>query len=404
MTLYAVVGNGEMPEKEVVQQLDDLWKKADAEDTDFWFVLEGKANPTETDRRIVAWLNQFDLHYSLVTPAGVTASEDYTGVSEFIDCDRPSDMAEVMEMLRAKPEENDGKEEDAVALALFCDIAADSPEDHELIVTLTATIGAGFKAYALNDAMEEIELRTEEAVPLPEDAVKPKVEEPVAEAPAPEVDEADDGPLPLDKVYLDGLTAAEVKELAKGMGITYTNKAEAIAAILASQDEPVGAVIVDKGITGTPISDEDEALFVEVDGEVYPTEDIVLPDPSIAPIVDAPPLPDFGAETVTHAEVYDASSPDEKAVESMTPLEKAETRSAGIVATGYEVQFSYHAGRHGSPNSYRRNGKYLVVTDNIVRACAMVLMKHEGENPEIHQIVKRSEGNVLIDSGVLPES
>ena len=405
MTLYAVVGNGEMPEKEVAQQLDDLWKKAEAEDTDFWFVLEGKAHPTATDLVLVDWLNKHDMYFALLQLPGVQPSEAYQGVAEFIDVDKPSDMAEVMEVMRAKPDENGGKTEDAVALALFCDIAADSPEDHELIVTLTATIGAGFKAYALNDALEEIELRTEEAVPLPEDAVKPKVEEPVAEAPTPEVEaeEADDAPLPLDKSYLDGLTAAELKEMCKGMGMAYPGtKAEAVAAILAHTAEPVGAEIVDKGITGTPISDEDDALFVEVDGEVYPTEDIVLPDPSIAPIVDAPPLPDFGKEEVTHAEAYDASFPPVPPLPDLEdPVTQEDIRTSLVTPDkvfAYEVQYSYLP--KNAKGTYRTNRKTLIISSNIIRAVALVMMKHQDEDGQVHQIIQRSH-RVMIDSAVL---
>lgn len=294
--LYVIVGDGEMPAKEVTHQLDDLWKKAEEANTDFWFVVEGKSAPNDTDRALVAFFNKFGIHYGVLVEPNVKVSDEYTDVAEYIDVDSIQNGAVgMMEMVLG--------EEDSALLALFVNVAEDDPADSLLIATITDAINEGFKVYGLNDSMEPVEVITEEVTPMPEGTVELKP----TPLPTPEEMEGEEVPdpeelPPLDKEYLSGLTAAELKELCKGMGLTYPGtKSDAIIMILQHTeanervDAIIGAEVVDKGITGTPISDEDDALEVDTP---YTTQGI--------PPMGAT-LPDFGTETVTHAEVYDAS-------------------------------------------------------------------------------------------------
>lgn len=403
MTLYAVLGDGEMPEKEVAKQLDDLWKKAEQEDQDFWFLMEAKPSINDTEKSIIDFFNKGGMHYVLLTPDGVTPDDAYVGVGEYVDVSDISGdtIVEALNLLRASEEENNGVAEEAVVLALFSDISGDSTADDVLIAQLTATIKAGFKAYALNDAMEEIELREEAPVELPEDAVKPKVEEPVVEdVPAPDSPDAE--PLPLDKVYLSGLTAAELKELCKGMGIPYTTKAEAVAAILAQQSSEASVVPepVDTPVSDGADMDDAESDFVEVDGEVYPTEDIILEAPA-AEATAYQATVSAGEEQVTAVHPIGTGVPNLE-----DPLVKEDIRTSGVTKNkvhAYEVQYSFLPKSPHGQRTYRSNHKLLVISTNIIRATAIIMMKHQDEDCQVHQIVQRSHDKVMIDSAIFGE-
>ena len=230
MTLYVVLGDGEMPPKEIPHQLEDLWDKAEAEDQNFWFAMVAKESPTATDLALVKFFNTNSVHYALIVPAGMQASDLYTDVAEYLDVDTLQNGVNFA--LNGLAE----KGESAVVLALFVNVEEDDPADAELIDYVSAALSKGSEVYAFNDSMEPVEIRTENVAPMPEATVTPRQEAP-EEVPADEETSADeDVPEPLDKTYLEGLRPAELKELCKGMGISYTNKDEAIARILSYVD------------------------------------------------------------------------------------------------------------------------------------------------------------------------
>jgi hypothetical protein len=229
VTLYVVLGDGEMPSKEVPHQLEDLWDKAEAEDQNFWFALLAKEHPTATDLELVKFFNANAVHYALIVPADMQAPDLYTDVAEYLDVDTPKTGVDFALSELAEQGEK------TVALALFSNLEEDDPADAELIDYIAAALENGREVYALNDSMEPVEIRTEEVAPMPEATVAPKQEDPVESAP--EVEDAPDLE-PLDKPYLEGLTTAELKELCKGMGIPYTTKAAAVENILAYEAAP----------------------------------------------------------------------------------------------------------------------------------------------------------------------
>lgn len=234
MTLYVVLGAGTMPTKEVAHQLDDLWKKCEEEDTDFWFALEGKpkGSVTETDLALVEYFNKYGIHYGAFAVEGSQPSDEYVDVAEYFDVDSlPSGVLALMNPVKKEGEES-------VILALFTD---DEDKDEVLIDTIALALQDGFKVYGLNDAMEPVELLSEEVKPLPEETIE---EKPKASLPVPEEVEDDDEPEPLNQQYLESLTANEVKEIARGMGLPTGTKAETIATILDSTTEPVTPVTV----------------------------------------------------------------------------------------------------------------------------------------------------------------
>jgi hypothetical protein len=229
VTLFVVLGDGEMPPKEVVHQLDDLWKMCEEKDTDFWFAMEGKATLTSTDKEIVAYFNKHGIHYGLLVTPDVPPSDDFTDVSEYFDVDDPSTgIVGLMDAMKS--------EEDSVLLTLFTD---DDDRDAVLTTTTAMVLQAGFTVLGLNDALEPVMLLTEEVKELPAEAVESKPRKTakrsasVADADEGGEDgEAADEPEPLTREYLELLTANEVKEIAKGMGLSTGTKAETINTIL----------------------------------------------------------------------------------------------------------------------------------------------------------------------------
>lgn len=230
MTLYVVLGDGEMPPKEVSHQLEDLWDKAEAEDQDFWFALLAKETPTATDLTLVKYFNDKTIHYALIVPPGIPILDQYTGVAEYLDT--TSTLNGVKFALTELPAEG----ESAVLLGLFVNIEEDDPADGELLDYMALAIQNGRNVFALNDSMEPVEIRTEEVTPL--DTVEPAKKVETVKQVDENEDDLPDALEPLDREYLEGLRVGELKELCKGMGIPYTNKDASINSILAAAGQP----------------------------------------------------------------------------------------------------------------------------------------------------------------------
>jgi hypothetical protein len=270
VTLFVVLGDGEMPPKEVVHQLDDLWKMCEEKDTDFWFAMEGKATLTSTDKEIVAYFNKHGIHYGLLVTPDVPPSDDFTDVSEYFDVDDPSTgIVGLMDAMKS--------EEDSVLLTLFTD---DDDRDAVLTTTTAMVLQAGFTVLGLNDALEPVMLLTEEVKELPAEAVESKPRKTakrsasVADADADEDGEAADEPEPLTREYLELLTANEVKEIAKGMGLSTGTKAETINTILgdvsvtAGEKVEVDAPATDTGVTVPTYNHQHPMQSASTEGDV----------------------------------------------------------------------------------------------------------------------------------------
>lgn len=229
MTLFVILGEGEMPVKEVAHQLDDLWKKAEEDDTDFWFTMEAKPTMTDTDKALVDFFNKYDIHYGLMCLPDVKPDAGYTNAAEYLEVDPYTHAMELMQMVKVEGE-------DSVLLSLFSD---DPDKDDKLVSTVTTVIKAGFKVLGLNDSLEPVELLTEEVkeVEVEEEAPKAKTKKrppaPASEYPQkltnsqvilPTWNTSEDEdeivePEPLNRQYLESLTASEVKVIATGMGL-----------------------------------------------------------------------------------------------------------------------------------------------------------------------------------------
>ena len=227
MTLYVVLGDGDMPAKEVTHQLDDLWYKAEAEDQNFWFVLEAKEAPTPTDLELVSFFAKFGISYGLIVPKGMTVPADYVGVAELIDVERVLDGVDFA--IHEMPEQ-DG--EAAVLLCLFQNIKEDDPADAALISAVTLALQAGVEVFALNDSLERVAMTQPIPLNTPEPAPAKSPKRPAKPAPAPAPAEASPEMDALTRTILDGMRAPEVKALAEGMGLPYTNKPDTIETIL----------------------------------------------------------------------------------------------------------------------------------------------------------------------------
>lgn len=171
MTMHAVLGDGEMTRRELTETLGDLWK-ADEENTQsYWFLLQGKSEPTDTDKALVLWLEKNEIYYELVTDDPEAVSEIYTQPQEVHTAKKIAQK--VVALMQSKPEEG----EPAEILALFSDVNdATAAEDRWLNGVIQAAFDAGFPTRALNDGLVEIDLS--------EGAAQAEAEpEPVAAAP-----------------------------------------------------------------------------------------------------------------------------------------------------------------------------------------------------------------------------
>lgn len=225
MTLHIIVGDGEMPKAEVKHQLDDLFDRAEKEDTDFWFLIEAKPCPTATDLAVLDYLHTAAdpaVHYQLVArdPGGYDAAA-YPHSQGVWSPTRGSYEQYVIDTAKSLTSES---AEAISVLALFVNVEQDDDADNQLVDFLMAATDAGLPTFALNDSMEAIVLKEEDE---PEEPVAP----PVAEKPKRNSKKKDPEPEPetladsvvdvevWDRVYLEGLRVTELRPIAAGMGI-----------------------------------------------------------------------------------------------------------------------------------------------------------------------------------------
>lgn len=237
MTMHAVLGDGEMTRRELTETLADLWKSDEAEGQSFWFLVQGKSEPTDTDKALVTWLEKNEIYYEVVTDDPESMSEVYSAPQEVHTAKKLSQK--VVGLMQSKPEEG----ETAEVLALFFDTTdVTAAEDRWLNGVIQAAYDGGFATRALNDGLVEIDLSEGAAEPEPEEkptptkavAKKSVAKKAAAPAPKPDTEEVDtevpaedaasSSPAPAapeipTREELEEMEPSEVKEVAASLGI-----------------------------------------------------------------------------------------------------------------------------------------------------------------------------------------
>lgn len=247
MTMYVVLGDGELPGKELDALLADMSAKASKADDPFWFLVQGKAEPTATDQRMVKWLIDKDIYYEMISDG--SESDLYEKYQKKHTVKRLA--PKVVSLMQETPD----ADEEAKLLALFASDDPDAEEDRWLNDVIQAVADAEFKVLAMNDGMQEIKVVTTddedeteeepvaEVVPM-KNASKKAAAKP--EEPEEEMGSANGGYTreQLEELDLDGLKAVAAK-----LGIELaprTRMATYIEAILGnSKDEEVEVTDVD---------------------------------------------------------------------------------------------------------------------------------------------------------------
>ena len=165
MTMNVVLGDGELPGKELDALLADLWEKAIKADDPFWFLVQGKAEPTTTDQRMVQWLIANDIYYEMVSDG--SEADIYEAYQNKYTVKRLA--PKVVTLMQETPDEG----EEARLLALFASDDPDAEEDRWLNDAIQAVADANFTVLAMNDGMQEIRVvATEEGDELDGAAVQ----------------------------------------------------------------------------------------------------------------------------------------------------------------------------------------------------------------------------------------
>ena len=218
--MHVVLGDGEMTRRELTETLKDLWKADEEDSQTFWFLIQGKSEPTDTDKALVGWLEKNALYYEVVTDDAESMSDVYAEPQETHIAKKLSQK--VVALLQSRPED----EEPAEILALFVDVNDTSAaEDRWLNGVIVAAQDAGFKTRALNDGMVDIDLNEEASEAEPEPAAKPTKKAATKKAAAPKAEAVEEEPTPAVasrvplRAELEEMEPSAVKEIAATMGI-----------------------------------------------------------------------------------------------------------------------------------------------------------------------------------------
>lgn len=152
--MHVVLGDGEMTRRELSKTLEDLVEQA-AEipnDDEFWFLVQGKAEPNDTDKALMAWIDERDLWYAVITDDKKGMAPIYKTAQETYEVKRLA--PKVLSLMEEKPGEN----EDAALFGLFVNNDADVPEDTWLNEVMAAVVEGGFKIFSMNDGLVELGL------------------------------------------------------------------------------------------------------------------------------------------------------------------------------------------------------------------------------------------------------
>jgi hypothetical protein len=249
VTMHVVLGDGEMPRKELTETLQDLWDKATNNDETFWFLVQAKAEPTATDTSLMSWISKNEIYYETIGD-GDEVAEIYDGAQDKHTAKRLA--TKIVNLLNSKPEEG----ESADVLALFVSDNPEAEEDRWLNETIQVVIDGNFTVLALNDGLVEVDLseegeaaeqEPEEEAPAPaKKAAAKKVAAKKAAAPAAEVEEEDPGAWT--REALEDKSLDELKTIAANSGISLPPRTRAstyVSAILGEADAEAEVEVAD---------------------------------------------------------------------------------------------------------------------------------------------------------------
>ena len=234
MTMHVVLGDGEMTRREMTEALGDIWKHDELEEQPFWFLIQAKSEPTDTDKSLVTWLEKNGIYYEIIC-------DDADGIDPLYSMPQETHVAQklspkVISLMQSKPE----GDEPAEVLALFASSDPNAAEDRWLNGVIQAAFDEGFPIRALNDGLVEIDLSDDaaaaEAEPEEEalaevtpikavakKSVAKKAAAKPADIPVSEEDTASSVAAPAVRVpsrdELEDMEPSEVKEIAASLGI-----------------------------------------------------------------------------------------------------------------------------------------------------------------------------------------
>jgi len=264
MTMHVVLGDGEMTRKELTETLQDLWKADEEAGATFWFLLQGKKDPTATDQALVKWLESNDIYYEVLTDDADSMDGIYSQPQETHVAKQLS--RKVVSLLSTKPEEG----EESELLALFFSDDSSAEEDRWLNQVCQDVFDAGIKVRALNDGLLEVDLSeaaaAEEAepeqdakvVPIKKAVAKKGGAAPRRDTPVSEEEEVPDDPAAViyTREALEEMELPALKEIAKAKGIEFpprTRMTTYIDAIL-GEDRPAVEVTPSEVAAATPVN------------------------------------------------------------------------------------------------------------------------------------------------------
>jgi len=217
--MYIVLGDGEMTRKELTETLQELMDNTG--DQPYWFVVQGKDDPSDTDKAIVNWLDKNGVYYEVLTDDADAMADIYGNAQETHVAKRIAQK--VVNLLNTKPEEG---ETTAQILALYVSDDPAAEEDRWLNGVIQAAADAGFPAFVLNDGMVEVDFSDPEAEGAEADEIEEEEDVPPTKptkAAAKKVAASPNGAKPKVKTYtredLEELSLTELKEIATAQGI-----------------------------------------------------------------------------------------------------------------------------------------------------------------------------------------
>ena len=215
MTLHIVLGDGEMTTKELTETLNDLHWNAAENDEAFWLIVQGKSDPSATDKALMKWVSTNEVYFEVLTDDadavdGIYSASQNTHVAKGL-------AAKVIKLLNDSPD--DGEEADI--LGLFVSTDPDAAEDKWLNGVVGQAFDAGFKTFALNDGMIEVEMGDspdeEEAEVEDEAPAKAPAKKAAAKKAAAPAEEA--APIQYSREELEDMDLKQLKEVAVSLGI-----------------------------------------------------------------------------------------------------------------------------------------------------------------------------------------
>ena len=267
MTMHVVLGDGEMPRKELTETLQDLWDKATNNDETFWFLVQAKAEPTATDTALMSWISKNEIYYETIGD-GDEVAEIYDGAQEKHTAKRLA--TKIVNLLNSKPEEG----ESADVLALFVSDNPEAEEDRWLNETIQVVIDGSFTVLALNDGLVEVDLsdEAETAEQEPDEAPAPakkaaakKVAAKKAAAPAAEVEE---DPGAWTREALEDKSLDVLKTIAANSGISLPPRTRASTYVSAILGEAEGEAEVEVADTVEVIDSVPAVMVIMYNGSV----------------------------------------------------------------------------------------------------------------------------------------